>query len=144
MLAVLEALFDEEELPSADSVTVAETLRAAEEDDEVVTAADESVAFAADVTDATVTLPPLPGVVMKETVLLLEDGTVTTVVLVLVEVGTDVVDVDVAAAAEEEAELDSWSQMPAETCCVFSASSIEHASVTQPVILSVSSEALAH
>lgn len=118
MLAVLEALFDEEELPSADSVTVAETLRAAEEDDEVVTAADESVAFAADVTDATVTLPPLPGVVMKETVLLLEDGTVTTVVLVLVEVGTDVVDVDVAAAAEEEAELDSWSQMPAETCCV--------------------------
>lgn len=138
-LADAEALF--EELPSADSVEVADALLAAEEEDDAAAALEEEAAPLFDVTDA---VELLEGVVTRVTVLLEGAEMMLVVVLsaaVVVEVETDV-DVDVAAA--ELAELESCSQMPFETSCVFKASSAEHAPTTQPVTLSVSSEALAH
>lgn len=112
-LADAEALF--EELPSADSVEVADALLAAEEEDDAAAALEEEAAPLFDVTDA---VELLEGVVTRVTVLLEGAEMMLVVVLsaaVVVEVETDV-DVDVAAG--ELAELESCSQMPFETSCV--------------------------
>lgn len=92
-LAVPEALFEEEEILSADSVLVAE-------EEAVEAAAEDEVV---EETEVVVMVP------------LLDVGAVTVAVELEEPEGTDEpVAVEVAAAVD--AELDSCSQMPVETC----------------------------